>query len=219
MNDRTQDLQEQENHAMPRFPKGTSRIAIGLALAAALGACNAPNDDSAATGPATDAADDSAAATATAGTGAAAGEALPLTGQAFVDAASASDQFELESARIVQSKGITGELRAFAQMMIRDHTASSNALQAAASKVQGVQLRQTPLLTAAQQSQLDQLKAATGDSAPALYIRQQLEAHEKAYAMLTTYASSGDSKPLMDFAAKTAPVVQKHLGDVRKMQP
>lgn len=37
--------------------------------------------------------------------------------------------------------------------------------------------------------------------------------------MLTRYASSGDSKPLMDFAAKTAPVVQKHLGDVRKMQP
>lgn len=129
---------------MPRFPKGTSRIAIGLALAALLGACNAPNDDSAATGPATDAADDSAAATATAGTGAAAGEALPLTGQAFVDAASASDQFELESARIVQSKGITGDLRDFAQMMIRDRTASSNALQAAASKVQGVQLRQAP---------------------------------------------------------------------------
>ncbi|MGE8134436.1 DUF4142 domain-containing protein [Novosphingobium subterraneum] len=205
---------------MPLLPKGASRTAVVVALAAALGACNAPRgDEGAATGPATDAADESAAATATPGTGAVAGEALPLTGQAFVDAASGSDQFELESARIVQSKGVTGDLRDFAQMMIRDHTASANALQAAASKVEGVQLRQAPILTDAQQGQLQQLQAADGKSVHDLYIRQQVEAHEKAYAMLTTYASSGDAKPLMDFAAKTAPVVQKHLAEVRNMQP
>ncbi|KTR83905.1 hypothetical protein NS277_07700 [Novosphingobium barchaimii] len=149
----------------------------------------------------------------------AAGEALPLTGQAFVDAASASDQFELDSARIAQSKGFTGEWRDFAQMMIRDHTESSNALQTAASQVRGIQLRQAPILTEAQQSQLEQLQAAEGNSARALYARQQVEAHEKAHAMLTTYANSGDSRPLMDFAAKTAPVVQRHLDMVRKMQP
>ncbi|MFY7837112.1 MAG: DUF4142 domain-containing protein [Novosphingobium sp.] len=204
---------------MRRLLKGASRLATATLLAAALGACNGPEtDNGAATGPATDAADDSAAATAIPGTGAAADDALPLTGQAFIDAMSASDQFELDSARIVQSKGFTDEWRDFAQMMIRDHTQSTNTLQAAASQVRGIRLRQAPILTDAQQSQLDALQASDSDAARALYARQQLEAHEKAHAMLTTYANSGDSRPLMDFAAKTAPVVQRHLDMIRKMQ-
>lgn len=197
--------------------RGASNTAV-VVLLAALAACNSPHDSgNASTGPATTAADDTAAATATAGVGAAAGEALPLTGQAFVDAASASDRFELESARIVQSKGVTGDVRDFAQMMIRDHTDSTNALKAAASRVQGVQLKQAVALNGAQQDQLQKLQAADSGSVAELYTRQQKEAHEKALAMLTTYARSGDAKPLMDFAAKTAPVVQRHLETIGKM--
>jgi putative membrane protein len=184
-----------------------------------LGACSNRDDDASA--PSTTAADDEAAATASLAppdaTGAAAGTALPLTGQTFVDAMAASDRFELESAKTVQSAGATGAVRDFAQMMIKDHQASSNDLRKAIGQVDKVRLDDTPDMTAEQRSMLDELKAAPKDRVAAVYARQQVAAHEKALAMLQTYSQSGDAKPLMDFAGKTAQVVSQHLEHARRL--
>ncbi|WP_225206414.1 DUF4142 domain-containing protein [Novosphingobium huizhouense] len=209
--------------------KPIARLALPLSLVVALGACGNRSEGGAtatdaATGTATEASDDTAAATAapgmdTGGTGAAADAAMPLTGQAFVDQAAASDQFEIQSARIAQSKGVTGPWRDFAQMMTKDHTRSSAELKAAVGKAQGVTLPEATELPADLRAQVDQLQAASGDNFRKLYASQQLAAHEKALQMLKTYGHSGDAQPLMDFANKTAPVVQHHLDMVRKMQP
>ena len=143
--------------------------------------------------------------------------ALPLTGQTFVDAMAASDRFELESARTVQSVGATGAVRDFAQMMIKDHQASSNDLRKAIGQVDKVKLDDTPDMTAEQRSMLEELKAAPKDRVATVYARQQVAAHEKALAMLQTYSQSGDAKPLMDFAGKTAQVVSQHLEHARRL--
>lgn len=170
--------------------------------------------------PSTTAADEQAAATSTVveeASGAARGDAVPLTGQAFADAMSASDRFELESARTVQSAGVAGTTRSFAQMMIRDHQKSSDELRRTTSQVDKVRLDENPAMTAAQQAQLAELKAANTQQMPAIYARQQVAAHERALAMLQTYAQSGDAKPLMDFAGKTAQVVSHHLEEARRL--
>jgi putative membrane protein len=170
--------------------------------------------------PPTTAADEQAASTSTVGTGAsgaAQGAAMPLTGQAFADAIAASDRFELESARAVQSANPEGTTRSFAQMMIRDHQKSSDELRKTTSQVDKVTLDETPAMTAEQQAQLAELKAAAPQQMPAIYARQQVAAHEKALAMLQTYAQSGDAKPLMDFAGKTAQVVSHHLEEARRL--
>ena len=214
--------------AKPPVARRFVRLALPLSLVAALAACgnkaDGGPDTGGATGTATQASDDTAAATSapgmdTGGTAAAADAALPLAGQAFVDQQAASDQFEIQSARIAQSKGLTGEWRDFAQMMTRDHTRSSADLKAAVGKAQGVSLPEAPELPADLRAQVDQLQAASGDDFRKLYASQQLAAHEKALEMLKTYGQSGDAQPLMDFANKTAPVVQHHLDMVRKMQP
>ncbi len=142
---------------------------------------------------------------------------MPLTGQAFADAIAASDRFELESARAVQSANPEGTTRSFAQMMIRDHQKSSDELRKTTSQVDKVTLDETPAMTAEQQAQLAELKAAAPQQMPAIYARQQVAAHEKALAMLQTYAQSGDAKPLMDFAGKTAQVVSHHLEEARRL--
>lgn len=165
-------------------------------------------------------ADEQAASTSTVATdasGAARGAATPLTGQAFADAIGASDRFELESARAVQSANPEGTTRSFAQMMIRDHQKSSDELRKTTSQVDKVTLDETPAITAEQQAQLAELKAAAPQQMPAIYARQQVAAHEKALAMLQTYAQSGDAKPLMDFAGKTAQVVSHHLEEARRL--
>ncbi len=170
--------------------------------------------------PPTTAADEQAASTSTVATdasGAARGAAMPFTGQAFADAIAASDRFELESARAVQSANPAGTTRSFAQMMIRDHQTSSDELRKTTSQVDKVRLDETPAMTAEQQAQLAELKAAAPQQMPAIYARQQVAAHEKALAMLQTYAQSGDAKPLMDFAGKTAQVVSHHLEEARRL--
>ncbi|MEL0253091.1 MAG: DUF4142 domain-containing protein [Novosphingobium sp.] len=169
--------------------------------------------------PPTTAADEQASTStvATDASGAARGAAMPLTGQAFADAIAASDRFELESARAVQSANPAGTTRSFAQMMIRDHQTSSDELRKTTSQVDKVRLDETPVMTAEQQAQLAELKAAAPQQMPAIYARQQVAAHEKALAMLQTYAQSGDAKPLMDFAGKTAQVVSHHLEEARRL--
>lgn len=203
----------------------TTTICTVGALALALAACNSTaGDPGTGAGGATDtamgddggagmtASDASAAATAVpASEGAAMGEAMPLTGQAFVDAMAASDRYEIEAARIAEAKGVTGKWRDFAQMMTRDHTASSAGLRKALAGVRNVTLDEAPPMTPAQRAQIDSLQAASGADFQRMYADQQVAAHQTALQMLQTYARSGDVKPLMDFAGKTAKVVAQHL--------
>lgn len=183
-----------------------------------LGACGSRENE--ASGTSTTAADDSAAATTMASpdaSGAVAGAGVPLTGQAFAIAMAASDRFELESARTVQSAGATGAVREFAQMMIMDHQTSTNNLRETIGQVEQRKLDASPEMTAEQNSMLADLKASPNDKVAALYARQQVAAHERALAMLQAYSLSGDTKPLMDFAGKTAQVVSQHLEHARRL--
>lgn len=197
--------------------------AVSLATIAALSGCgsqSAPGGEETSTAAAADV--DNAAAEASVASadasGAAAGTALPLTGQAYVDAAAAGDQFEIQSSRIAQSKGLTGEWRTFAEQMVKDHTQSSTMLKQAVGEVPNVKLDNTPKLTPEQQTQLTELQETPADRFQAVYARQQLAAHEKALAIHTTYSASGDAQPLMQFAEKAVPVVSGHLDHLRRMQ-
>jgi putative membrane protein len=149
-------------------------------------------------------------------TGTMSGDAsMPMTAQAFADAAAASDTFELESSRLAQKMGKSAAVKDFAAMMIKDHAKSTADLKAAASKASPA-VTPAPKMTAEQQSDLDALKAATGNF-DQVYAQKQVAAHEKALAMLQGYASGGDAASLKDFASKTAPVVSGHLDKARSL--
>ena len=141
--------------------------------------------------------------------------ATPANAQAFVDAAAASDMFEVESSKLAETKGKDPAVKDFAAMMVKDHTKSSEELKAAAAKASPPP-SVAPKLSAAQQAGLDALKAA-GDDFDRLYAQKQVAAHEQALAMLRAYAEGGDAAPLKDFAGKTAPVVAGHLDAARKL--
>lgn len=141
-------------------------------------------------------------------TDAAADTALPTDAQGFVNAASASDLYEIEAGKLAQASGKSQAVKDFGKMMETDHTKSSAELKTAA-EAGGVTVN--PQLTAKQQADLDALKAA-GDNFDSVYKAQQLAAHQQALSLLRSYASTGDQQALKDFAAKTAPVVETHLG-------
>jgi putative membrane protein len=156
-------------------------------------------------------------ATATASSAAVGGDnaQLPLTAQAFIDAVTASDKFEIQSARIVQATGPGQPLTAFTQMMLRDHQNSTNELRAASNQAGGARFDDQKL-TDEQKADLDALRGS-GPRMAALYKTQQIAAHQKALAVLKTYAGSGDNQALMTFAGKAIPVVTHHLEEVQKL--
>lgn len=140
--------------------------------------------------------------------------AMPADAQGFADKAAASDMYEIEAGKLAQSMGKSQGVKDFGAMMVKDHTKSSADLKAAAAKADGVTV--APKLSAKQQSDLDALKAA-GDNFDATYKQQQVAAHEMTLSMLQGFAQSGDNAALKDFAGKTAPVVEGHLAQARKL--
>lgn len=139
---------------------------------------------------------------------------LPLTAQAFVDAAAGSDWFEIESSRIMQGAGPAQPLTAYTQMMLRDHQASSNKLKKAANDAKATPDQQK--MTAEQKANLDALREA-GPEMAKLYLSQQVAAHEKTLAVLQNYAASGDNQALMAYASQAVPIVTHHLAEAKKL--
>lgn len=182
-----------------------AQLLVTAAGALALAACGSPADD---TAPDETLPTDTAPATEIP----AATVATPA--QAFVDAASASDAYEIEAGRLAQSMGTSQKVKDFGAMMVTDHAASTAGLKAAAAQATGVTVNSQ--MTALQQNNLDALRNA-GATFDTVYAQQQVSAHEQALRLLRDYAASGDAAPLKTFAGDTVTVVEGHLVKARDL--
>ena len=134
---------------------------------------------------------------------------LPTEHAGYMEQAAASDLFEIQSAQLAIAKAHRPEVRAFAEMLLRDHSLSAAHLADAAQRAGWVPPPAT--LEYSQQVMLDQLEHAGPQAADALFVSQQIAAHQRAYDLHRTYAQVGDSPQLREFAAIAAPTVQQHL--------
>lgn len=134
---------------------------------------------------------------------------MPTDAAGFIKAAGASDLFEIESAKLALKKTQKKDIRDFANMMITDHTKTTDAVKAAAKKA-GMNPA-PPQLTAEQQQMLDQLKPLSGDAFDKAYLAQQMPAHQQALTMVQNYAQNGDTPALVDAAKSAVPIIQKHI--------
>lgn len=192
---------------MHKFP-----IALAAISCLALAACGSAENAEAPTAEESPA---MAAAPAEATSSVSAEAGVPTGAQGFVDAMAASDKFEIESSKLAEGKAKAPAIKAFAAMMVKDHSKSSADLKAAAAKATPA-VTVTPQLTPQQQADLDRLGKA-GDDFDALYAQLQVAGHEKALAALQAYSTGGDAPALKDFAGKTATVVSHHLDEAQKL--
>lgn len=128
----------------------------------------------------------------------------------YVTQAAASDMFEIRSSELAADKAESAEVKELAQMLITDHTRSSNELKTIAASMQP-QLDVPAALPAAMQSQIDQLEGASGAEFDRLYATQQVQAHQQALDLHRRYAEAGDAAQLKTFAERTAGVIEGHL--------
>jgi putative membrane protein len=127
----------------------------------------------------------------------------------FVIEAANSDMLEIESSKLVAAKGDAKD-KAFAEQMIKDHTATSAELKALVSTGK-VQVNLPPAMDKTHGAKLDKLNSLSGTAFTKAYEDMQVSAHKDAVSLFERYASSGDNADLKGFAAKTLPHLREHL--------
>lgn len=134
----------------------------------------------------------------------------------YVNRVAISDKYEIEAGKLAVQKAQSEQTRAFGQMMIDDHTKSSQDMKAVMAKMSPAA---TPpsRLDAEHQGMIDRLKSASGAAFDREYQNQQMMAHRKALALHEGYGANGDNADLKAFAQTVVPVIRKHHEQVNSM--
>ncbi len=134
----------------------------------------------------------------------------------FVTMAASSDMFEIQSSTAALEKAQSAEVKEFAQMMITDHTKSSQDLLAAV-QASGLDITPPGAMVEKHKEPFDAMNAANVPDFDAAYIDAQVAAHEEAMALMQSYAEGGDNEPLKAHAQATLPVIQAHYEHARTL--
>ncbi|WP_312164778.1 DUF4142 domain-containing protein [Phenylobacterium sp.] len=134
----------------------------------------------------------------------------------FVAKAGASDLFEIEAAKLAQTRAKNAQLKKFAADMVAAHTKSTAALKKAIADSGQTTLAPPVALPNDLQDKLGDL--AKADNFDAAYMDNQVDAHQAALDVLQRYAEDGDVAAIKAFAAATAPTVQQHLEMARTVR-
>jgi len=126
----------------------------------------------------------------------------------FAKTVMSSDQFEIRSSKLAETKAEAADVKAFAAQMIQDHEKAGADLKAALGADAPPAAPEPAPKHAAM---LKQLEAAEGADFQTLYIDMQAQAHREAVALFRTYAGSGDKPEVVAFAKATLPTLEGHM--------
>lgn len=131
----------------------------------------------------------------------------------FVDEASAKGIAEIETAKLALRKSNSAEVKAFAQMLIDDHTAANKELANIALRKKLEVSTEAELMNKAKAYIL---KQRDGESFDEAFAENQVEAHKDAIELFKEAAVSDDAE-LAAFAAKTLPKLEHHLQTAKNL--
>lgn len=141
----------------------------------------------------------------------------PTDAMGFVAMAGASDLYEIQSSQIALQKSQSDSVKRFAQMMIDQHTMTTQQVTTAAQSA-GL-TPPPPTLLPPQQKMIAQLQSASSGAAfDRLYLSQQRTAHQLALKLHSNYAKNGDTPALKQAASGAVPVVQSHIDELKTLK-
>jgi putative membrane protein len=126
----------------------------------------------------------------------------------FVEDASAKGVAEVEAGKLAQEKGTAADVKSFADMMVKDHTAANTKLKTIADSKKLKVSDNAQLMDKAKSMILELRSAKSFDQA---YANNQVKAHEATIALFEDEANNGKDADLKAFAKETLPKLQDHL--------
>ncbi len=134
----------------------------------------------------------------------------------FVNAVGHATAFEIQSSQLAPRHASRADVKTFAAMMVRDHTAAGAQLTALAPTLN---LPAPPSdLDPAMTDQVATLTAANGAAFDTAYINAQVTAHQQAVTLFENYVAGAPAGPLKDWANTTLPTLRTHLQNVQALQ-
>lgn len=134
---------------------------------------------------------------------------MPLSPQdsTFVMKAAMGGMMEVEAGNVAQQNGMHDRVKAFATMMINDHSKSNSELMAL---VQGRGMTVPTALPADMQKHMEEMRKMKGKAFDNHYMSMMVNDHQKTIAEFEKQANSGADAELKSWAQKTLPVLQMH---------
>lgn len=127
--------------------------------------------------------------------------------QQFMRMAAHSDQFEIRSSQMALQKSQNPEVRQYAEMMIREHTQSTQILTQLATE-RGFTLPTEP--SEFQQAVIDSLMPLTGAEFDRAYLEAQANGHIQTVGVFRSQIGQGRDPELRQFAAGLLPTIENH---------
>jgi putative membrane protein len=125
-----------------------------------------------------------------------------------------SDLAEVQAGKLGVSKASSPEVKKFAQSMVDDHGKHLSELRTMA-KTKGMELPSAPAKK--HQEALKKLQSASGAEFDKLFMTQMVKDHEDALKLVQDTAKNAKDAELKADAEKTAPVIQKHLEEAKRI--
>ncbi|MEN2977730.1 DUF4142 domain-containing protein (plasmid) [Tistrella bauzanensis] len=143
-------------------------------------------------------------------------QTAPMSTQSYIDQATLSDIFEIQSGKLARNKSQNDDIRAFGGRMVLDHTNSSERLRKTLADIGG-DISVPTQLDDRRMALLERLNEIPTGQFDRLYVDMQVTAHEQALKLHRDYAGNGENEALRDVAEDIADTVERHLDAVRDM--
>ncbi|MBV9724756.1 MAG: DUF4142 domain-containing protein [Gammaproteobacteria bacterium] len=121
---------------------------------------------------------------------------------------------EVDLGKLAEQKSTDPKVKHFAQMMVTDHSAANEKLDALATSKQAAVPKKLDTSHEAEKAKLASLSGKSFDKA---YIEGQVRDHEKTVALLEKEISSGQDADAKAFAQSVLPTVKHHLEEARTL--
>jgi putative membrane protein len=130
----------------------------------------------------------------------------------FVTKAASGGMMEVELGKVAQQKAQNQRVKDFGSMMVTDHTQANDELKSIVSSKNG---SVPSAMMPEHQKHVDELNNKTGAAFDKSYMKMMLEDHKKDVAEFKKTSEKSTDADIKNFAAKTLPVLQKHLDSAK----
>jgi putative membrane protein len=138
----------------------------------------------------------------------------PAADSGFMVKAGGDGLAEVELGRLGVARATSADVKAFAQMMVDDHSKANGELTNLAGQ-KSVTLPTEPLPPA--KAAKDHLSTLSGAAFDKAYMDHMVKDHEKAVALFSKEVSAGKDAETKSWAEKTLPTLQQHLAKAREV--
>ncbi len=139
---------------------------------------------------------------------------LAAADASFIQTAAQGGMAEIQMGQLADQNSSSPRVKAFADQMIKDHTAGDAQLKQIAT-AKGAVMPAGP--NDDQQKMMATLQGEKGRKFDHDYVAGQIAGHQAMLEAYQTEAASGTDTDLKSFAAQTVPIVQQHLTMAQKL--